>query len=678
MAIIAVVSANGHMMERLERAFMPGNALAQSASIDFDVWITPPAYTGLAPLFLKKSAIEKSETQPVAKPLSVPVGSSVLVQVSESNEQPELVIGSRSVPIRPVQASSGNRDFRAEDTIIEADNSARQIKLMVSDQIIAKWPVHILGDGPPKVAFTEPPKRVLRASLRLQFEAIDDFAIKDVWAEISLPETKASSEDKKRIRLDLTARGFGTAHVKGRTERDYSAHRWAGMPVIMELFARDSAGQVGKSDPLETLLPARLFNHPVARSLAEIRKNLNQPDHEVVGKSLQTLYGLLQRPTHFANDTVTFLGISVARTRLFRNQSVASVASVQDLLWETALRIEDGEFSMAERDLQKIQDRLAKAMQENAPSEELERIMDELQDALSKYMAALTEHMERQGLSEMPMDPSARTMESMDLQNMVEQARQLAKTGAMDAAKQMLTQLNRMLEGLKNGAAMDRENPEMARARKLMEQMRGLAKRQQELMDKTFKESQRKRAVNPRQSQSGEPAPGQSHEKNQQSASDMKRAQAELRRELGRLTLQMDEMLGSIPKGMGEADRSMKEAGRSLSDGDIKGAVPQQADALEKLRQVMDAASEQIAQRMQVRGTGEGAGRMPGEGRDPFGRQTGQGQRGSANDDNGIKIPSQHETYRAREIMNELHRRSEDRKRLQPERDYIDRLLRRF
>jgi hypothetical protein len=62
-------------------------------------------------------------------------------------------------------------------------------------------------------------------------------------------------------------------------------------------------------------------------------------------------------------------------------------------------------------------------------------------------------------------------------------------------------------------------------------------------------------------------------------------------------------------------------------------------------------------------------------GRDPFGRpQNGFG----ILDDNRVEIPGEIDVQRAREILQELYRRSGDRRRPQIELDYLNRLLRRF
>ncbi len=703
---IAVISASGEHGSRLSRAFLPVPAQADITQIAFNVWITPPSYTGLAPIYLEgpidvqKPASGQEETivsSPTQASLTIPVGSSVLIQVSGADDQPQLQLGNRSMRVERVGVNDNNKDFRTENKIEESDQTATSLKLSAGEDVLGEWPVSVLKDAPPVVAFVEPPKQTRRASLNLNFEARDDFAVKDVWAELVLPDSRTDVDETDQIRFDLTARGFGTKRAQGQGERDYSAHRWAGLLVQVRLYAKDSAGQVGVSDPVDTVLPERVFRHPVARALVEIRKNLNQATPGVVKQSTETLLGLLNGPEHYAHDTIVFLAISVARSRLQNTQSRDAVRSVQDILWETALRLEDGELSIAERELRDVQERLAKAMREDAPSEELERLMDELQQALNTYMQALAEQMERQGLSEMPMNPNSRTMEAMDLQKMVDRARDLARTGSMDAAKRMLSQLNRMLDGLRNGTAQSRQNQEMAKARKMMNELRELAQRQQQLMDQTFRRSQSGESGEQQQQQRQglqQPRPGQKGQQGAQSegspqenAEAIQRQQDALRRELGRLMLQMDEQLGSIPEGLGQAERSMKGAGKALGEGDAAGAVPQQADALEKLRQGMESAAEQMAQRMQGRGPGMGIGMMPGmqrsgqnpgNNRDPFGRQNDNGSYGNFTDDNGIKVPTERDVYRSREIMEELHRRSGDSDRKEPERDYIDRLLRRF
>ena len=80
-----------------------------------------------------------------------------------------------------------------------------------------------------------------------------------------------------------------------------------------------------------------------------------------------------------------------ARARLLHNQSAEAVGEVIDLLWELALRIEDGLLSLAERKLRDAQQALMDALAEDAPDAEIERLMDQLRAAMEEFLAALAE-----------------------------------------------------------------------------------------------------------------------------------------------------------------------------------------------------------------------------------------------------------------------------------------------
>ncbi len=704
-SVLAIGTGWNDAGSRLARAVMPHAEGTVSADLKLDVWITPPTYTGLAPVFLER-AIHKEPVAGTAEPavkndLEIPVGSTILAQVSGSQGVPEIDLAGRRITLPIVGKTAEGGGYRGEAEVIDADRKADTLSIMIESRVLASWPVRIAVDRPPVVEFVDPPKRIGQANLALRFEARDDFALKDVWATIQESGAQVNSQGNNQIRIELPASGLGTALAKGQSRHDYSAHPWAGTEVLISLIAEDAKGQVGKSDPFKMVLPERTFNHPVARALVEQRKKLNTPDERTVARVIYELDMINTNPAHYFHDTVVFLNIAVARARLQHDREPGAVGSVQKQLWETALRIEDGEFAVADKDLRDAQERLAKAMRDGATPEQLDRLMAELQAALDKYMSALAEHLQRQGLSEMPMNPSARAMESGDLQRMIEQTRDLAKTGAMDAAREMLARLNRMLDSIRDGVRMAPPNGKMAEARKMMDELRGLAQRQQQLLDQTFREMQKQDddsgplpqlgngAMPPMGNQGQQGQPSDEGQRSQGAGKSggplqgMARQQKGLRGELGRLMLQMDKMLGSIPGGLGKADRAMKGAGKALGEGDAGTAVPNQTEALDQLRKATNQAAEQLAKQMQGQiGLAPGMpGQRPGQrreqGRDPFGRPGG-GAHGGLTDDGAVKVPSERDILRAREILDELHRRAGEQSRPQMEREFIDRLLRRF
>ncbi len=689
MLVVGLAAGGADAVARLERALVPQFGAGPNGALALDVWINPPAYTGLAPMFLET-------TPPDAAPpprVTVPVGSTLLAQAGAFSKTPQVRLGERTVDFEVLGTEDEPGGYRVETTIDDEDTEAEGLGVEVGGRSLARWPIVVVADTPPQVEFTEPPKRTGRSHLRIDYEATDDYALSGIRIIIRHAEGLPVPGGGDSVEIEVAAQGMGSPRAKGNTIQDLTAHPWAGTPVLLQMRAEDARGQIGDSDVFPMVLPERIFNHPVARALVQARKMLNNPTEPVVAGVISALDDLASRPKHFYDDTVIYLAMAFARGRLAYDDSPAGIVAVQKLLWETALRIEDGDFAIAERDLREIQERLAAAMRDGASSEELERLMDELQAALDKFLAALAERLERDGMTELPMNPAARVMESGDLQRMIEQARELARTGAVEAARRMLADLNRMLDNLREGARMARPNRQMNQARKLMQGLRELTRRQQQLLDQTFRDMQQRGLQQPpqgeqpgamqqpgqqgqqQQGRQGQPRPDDQQLQGQGRAN----SQEGLRRDLGKLMLQMDEMLGSIPQPLGQAERSMRGASRSLRKGDLGGAVPQQTDAVDKLRQAMEGLSEQLARRMgPAMGLMPGRpGQRPGPGRDPFGRRQG-GAFGASIDDGDVRVPTRMEMLRAREILDELRRRSGEHQRPRPELEYIDRLLRRF
>jgi hypothetical protein len=142
-------------------------------------------------------------------------------------------------------------------------------------------------------------------------------------------------------------------------------------------------------------------------------------------------------------------------------------------------------------------------------------------------------------------------------------------------------------------------------------------------------------------------------------------------------------MMGGAPDGFGRADRSMGESGDQLRRGAPGRALRPQMDALDQLRA---GAREALRQMMERFGQGEGEGmgdeafgeREQADQRDPLGRNP-EGD-GTSLSDNFQRIPGvgEGQLLRSQEILDELIRRLGERTRPTAERDYLERLLRRF
>ncbi|MEO0945397.1 MAG: DUF4175 family protein, partial [Pseudomonadota bacterium] len=128
----------------------------------------------------------------------------------------------------------------------------------------------------------------------------------------------------------------------------------------------------------------------------------------------------------------------------------------------------------------------------------------------------------------------------------------------------------------------------------------------------------------------------------------------------------------------GRAGEAMDNAEDALREEDFAGALDDQAEAMEALREGMRDLAEQMAQQQgQQQGQqGEQVGRNnPGQTRDPLGRDVGEnGQIGT--DENLLQGEDVYR--RARELLDEIRRRSGDQQRPTEELDYLKRLLERF
>ena len=122
------------------------------------------------------------------------------------------------------------------------------------------------------------------------------------------------------------------------------------------------------------------------------------------------------------------------------------------------------------------------------------------------------------------------------------------------------------------------------------------------------------------------------------------------------------------------ARNAMKRAEDALARGDFAEAREAQQDAIDMLRSIGQAV---VAQSNIPDGEEGGQSGQNGRaGSDPFGRGD-DGEEGSAIGD-GVDIPAETERQRARDLMEELRRRSAEQEREQEEREYLDRLLERF
>jgi uncharacterized protein (TIGR02302 family) len=263
----------------------------------------------------------------------------------------------------------------------------------------------------------------------------------------------------------------------------------------------------------------------------------------------------------------------------------------------------------------------------------------------------------------------------------------LSRSGDKEAAKQLLEQLQEMLENLQMAQPGQSGDSDMEQA---LNELGDMIRKQQQLRDKTFKQGQDSRRDRGRGKQ-GDQGMGDLQQDQQGLRDRLKKLQQELakrgmgqgqrgekgqRGEQGQQGQPGGDQEGD-EDGLGQADSAMGDASGKLGEGNADGAVDSQGKALDALRK----GAQSLAEAMQ-QGEGDGQGDGPGNrmgrqqgannGSDPLGRPLHGREYG---DDYTVKIPGEIDVQRVRRILEELRRRLGDPQRPQIELDYLERLL---
>ncbi len=611
---VGVAMARSDTGARLIGAFDSGAGAAAS----IDAWVDPPPYTGVPLIAL----------HPGDGPITVPQGSVVRLRVHGAPRRPGLAAGPNQAP-----RFAGEDGEYASNFVIAHD---ARVRVRVGGHAIGKWDIRAAPDARPVIAFTGKPKATAQLATDFAFKGSDDYGVTRVRAIL-----KPHGKPGKPLVVDLPLPQVSAKQVALDSYVDLTGHPYAGLMVDARLEARDATGQTGLSAPVTFKLPARVFTDPLARALVEQRQHLATSDaagKRIVGMTLDALSIGPERFYDNRNDI--FLAIRNAFFGVQNARQQADYAKVEDLLWQTALKLERGGLLSAAEELRKLQRMLAAALASGAPQDVVDELLKRYNEAMQRYLQAMQAN--PGALNQQPIPPGAKTLGEDDIQTLMKMIQQLSQAGDRKQAAQLLAMLQSMLENLHMSQGGSGQSAQNKALNQQMQKFGALMGKQRALLDKTFRQ---------RQGQ-GDPKDG--------GAQGLAQQQGNLQKEL------QDAMKGMDPKAagkLGEAGRAMSEAQKSLAQGDMANAGNAQNQALEALRQ----GAQQLAQAAQEAQDGQQAG-----GRDPLGRGN------SPLGDSGVKIPGPDEIARAREILQELRRRAAQMNRPQQERDYLDRLLKAF
>lgn len=678
-----------------------GNGLASGPV--WEGWAESPRYTGRPTIYLNDV---------VDGPLDVPAGT--LITLRLYGEVGALTVAEtvsgRIGEVPP--ASAPEQDF----TVVQSGEIA------VNGPGGRTWALKILPDEAPNIAILRGPEASALGEMTLPFSASDDYGVEAGEARIALdlgavdrrhglaigPDPRAPITVALPMPITGDRREFEESLIE-----DFSEHPWANLPVTITLNALDAAEQQAETAPLAVVLPGRRFFDPMAAAIIEQRRDLlwSRGNATRIG---QILRAVSHRPDDVFRKEVDQLRLRRAINRLETLASYGLTDEQQDGLaqdlWDLALAIEEGDLTSALERLRRAKERLNQAMREGASEAEIEELMRELRRATEDYMQQLSRQAEldaeqNQG-NPQPTDPNAMQMNQDDLQRMMDRIQELMEQGRMAEAEQALQELQEMLENMRVTQNQNGEGGQSP-GEQAMEGLAETLRDQQGLSDQAFRDLQEQFNPNGQagenqgnEGRDGGQGQGQQHsqggqgqgeesdgqqggegERQDQGEGSLADRQQALRDELRR---QEGSLPGAgTPEGdaardaLDRAGRAMDGAEDALRQRDFADAIDNQSQAMEALREGMRALGEAMQEEQQNGQQGQGLSDSDrrAEAQDPLGRDP--GSNGGVGTEEGL-LQGEDVYRRARDLLDEIRRRSGEGERPDVELDYLKRLLDRF
>ena len=676
----------------------PGQAAA-AVGPSWEGWVDPPRYTGKPTIYLadiEGETLEILQGARVTLRFYGDVGALTLAETVSGR------IGELPSAADPAQAFTVTQDGE-----IRIDGPGGKA-----------WSVSVIADEMPEVAVAGQPETEALGQMSLPFAASDDFGVVQGAARISLDmaavERKyglaADPEPRETIEVPLPMPIAGDRReFTEKLIEDFSKHPWAHLPVVFELTVTDAADQTAGAEPFKAALPARRFFDPLAAAIIEQRRDLLW-SRSNARRVAQMLRAVSHRPDDVFRSKTAYLRLRVILRRLETMTRYGLKPSQQEklaeALWELAIILEEGDLGDALERLRRAQERLSEAMKNGASDQEIADLMRELRQATDDYMRQLSRQAQENGevLDQNELPQNTMRMTQNDLQRMMDRIQDLMEQGRMAEAQQALEELQQLMENMRITNAPGQGG--QAEGQQAMEGLAETLRDQQGLSDEAFRDLQEQ--FNPdaqagesqgNQGRNGGQGRGRTHEgqggegqgqdnrlgqrgqnggADEQALADRQRS---LRRELQR---QQGNLPGAgTPDGdaardaLDRAGRAMDGAEDALRNDDLAEAIDQQSEAMEALREGIRSLGEALAreQGQQPGQQGMQEGNQRARNSDPLGRTP--GSNGSIGTDEGL-LQGADVYRRARDLLDEIRRRSSDGDRPQLELDYLQRLLERF
>ena len=691
--LLALVINHRDLGPRMAAGFSP--QLASGVPVTVDLWVDPPAYTGRPPVIITQSSLLPEGRQ---AQLEIPAGSVINIRLhgakGKAIGQLETVDGHNKIDFKKQAAT-----LLAEVTI--GENAALSIGKGATRSI---WPIAIIPDRAPTIEFTDEPEATTSGTIRLPLAVGDDYGVADAVAIFTLdpeqdrPLDAPLLEDSQLAKIEqvplASLRGNPGPRV---VELNLEEHPWAGLEIRLRIKITDGAGQSAETFSEPITLPERQFYNPVARAIIDERRNLAVAPKSWPRTS-RALFALSDRsiaPEQYYDSAADYLLVRTAFYKVANGRGENIDRTIKEF-WPLALQLEDQALELARRALAAAQNALREALERGAPEQEILALIEELRAAMQNYIAALAES----GQAELADGQQSEELETTDLDDLLNDIAKLSEAGANNAARQLLAELEQMLNNLKisqggsgqssgqgmgqsSGKGQGSGQGDQSQGRKALDAAGQLIGRQRDLADETFSatKGEGKDGGNPRGSgalKSDQDGIGGDVKKLSDALKGIKLEDEDTKDAIDRAGSAYDEALERMNEAsraiganrLGAATRAQDEAIAALRDG--AGAIAEARQAASKAR----GKNGQGGKDGQAGLTGGQSGIRNGAANnlDPLGRPFG----GAPVPGQEVGIPDYSDPDKARELIEELRRRIAEPGRSKEEIEYLERLLERF
>ncbi len=481
--ISATIIAGPQAPGRLAAFLFPGLPdVFTTATPTIQAWLEPPAYTGLPPIFLP----------PAGGDVTAPTGSRLTISITGLRRRPALTIGGTTVTLDPIGADS----FSASTKL----TTGGTISIDRLFSTLVHWHLTLLPNEAPVAGWPALPGRAgTSLSTKLPWQVQQRWGVAALQAELRPQGHPALPPLIVPLPLPGTPKS-----ATGSATTDLSANPYAGLTMTGRLVVRDVSGQTGQSLPVDFVLPARSFRHPLARAIADLRRRLAlNPDHpQDAADDLSALAEAPQvQPVRGLAPSAITLNMAAIAALLTPDPAhpqpgaatiaPAAIAQAQDRLWTLALALDGALPDASARALAEARADLKRGLDDRAhgrlTDRDLARRLDALRQALDKRLADIARQAMEKGAIQ-KFDPNSQHLSSPAMDRLIHQLQKALEEGRMADARDRMAELERMMDQLNNAHIMTQEEArqqqeQAKRGRQQMGAAQDLVQRESKLLD---------------------------------------------------------------------------------------------------------------------------------------------------------------------------------------------------